>query len=379
MKEKINIIHLLNGGDFAGVDRVAINIGQEISRDLFHIIFVLLRENSQTFISKAKEIGTEYKILPMKNKMDFTTIFKLRKFIRDNNVKLVHTHEVRSSLIGRLAASMCRIPVVTHIHSPIIEDTENVFRNRVNYLIDKFTWKLTDKFISVSNYLKEMSIKQGISREKICTVYNGIHSIDDRVVPTVESEHGISSKTLLVGSVALFRHRKGIEYLIKAAADVIKIYDNVNFLLVGSFETKQYEKEIKSLIKKMGIENKFTFTGFRNDISKLMFSLDLFVLPSLYGEGLPMVILEAMSLSKPVIATDIGGISEVVEHNFNGLVVPPQDIVMLSEGMIKLIEDRRLLKKMGEKGNQIFLKRFTAKKMTKKIENIYDNVISDFN
>jgi glycosyltransferase involved in cell wall biosynthesis len=218
------------------------------------------------------------------------------------------------------------------VHSPTQRDTESTLRNIGNAFIeDKLVLPSATHIVAVSSSLKGYLLDRGVSSARITVVPNG--------VPVVRSEPAWRAPVdkWVIGTVALFRPRKGIEVLLKSLRELMVQGLNVRLKAVGTFETSEYEKSILNLVKELGLVDKVEWTGFSNDVHREMEGMHVFVLPSLFGEGLPMVVIEAMSVGIPVVASRVEGIPEVINSAEVGVVIEPNDVSSLTNGLKALI------------------------------------------
>ncbi len=184
---------------------------------------------------------------------------------------------------------------------------------------------------------------------------------------SVSKRSGITNNHIILGNIAILEPRKGQSYLIKALAIVKKKYENFeNIMLIIEGVGKERE-HLRSLAADLRIRENVVFLENEKNIFDIINILDVFILPSIEYEDFPNVILEAMSLGKPVIGTQVAGIPEQIENGVNGFVVAPRDINALSEVMLTLIKDRNKRNKMGEKSMERFNRLFS-----------YDKVISNY-
>jgi len=139
--------------------------------------------------------------------------------------------------------------------------------------------------------------------------------------------------------MALFRPRKGIEVLLESMAELKRRGVNVQLRAVGPFESEGYEEEVMSLVNRLGIADMITWTGFQKNVNEQLRQMDLFVLPSLYGEGLPMVVLESMANAVPVLASNVEGIPEAVRHGVDGLIFEPSNVTDLADKVESIVGD----------------------------------------
>ena len=261
------------------------------------------------------------------------------------------------------------LPIVHHVHSPSIADTENAIRNFRNSALEKLCLMRAARLIPVSASLEKYLLDKGHSASKIRMVANG--------VPIRQRASGMkySGKELVLGTVALFRPRKGTEVLLKAIARLRRSGVNVRLRAVGQFETEAYEESVMQLVGRLEIQDAITWTGFTSDVLAEFSKMHVFVLPSLYGEGMPMVVLEAMSTGLPVISTTVEGIPEVVREGLEGLLVAPGSVKDMAAAIRKAVDGSVDLAAMGESGLQRQRDHFSDVSMAKGVVAVYQELL----
>jgi len=312
-------------------------------------------------------------------------VIKTAKLIKKEQIDIVHTHTVRSNMIGRLAALLTGRRCVTHLHSPILRDFADYRRGRFNEAIDILTRPFASRYIAVSNSLRQEMIRKRMPGNKIVTVHNGLHieslnlSASDNRNGNIREEYGIQEKAFLLAMVALLRPRKGVEIIIRAMKSILKIFPNTYLLIVGNddiSEDPDYGKKLKTLARDLGIATNVIFTGFRDDVPSILNQCDLMVLPSLFGEGLPMVILEAMALGIPVVASNIEGIPELIEDGVNGFLFNAGDAEELSYKIIGALKDPVSLQNIVKAARQKVLNGMDGYEQARRVEKVYREVLA---
>jgi glycosyltransferase involved in cell wall biosynthesis len=223
--------------------------------------------------------------------------------------------------------------LIYHVHSPTRRDSTRPVQNWINAQTERFSVRWADRLVAVSGSLAQSLEQAGMVRDRIDVVRNGVPVAAHR--RNLQPPRG----TWTIGSVALFRPRKGIEVLIEALAQLRAQGLNVQLHAVGPFETESYEHKIKSLVRYQGLNDLVRWTGFSSDVSRELVGMDLFVLPSLFGEGLPMVVLEAMAAGVPVVGTWVEGIPEAVRDGLDGVLAQPNDADALAAAIRRVILD----------------------------------------
>jgi glycosyltransferase involved in cell wall biosynthesis len=185
--------------------------------------------------------------------------------------------------------------------------------------------------VAVSETLGQEARKQGVPKSKLAVVPNGVPC--RRVLPARPTPQG----TWTLGTVALMRPRKGIEVLLWALAALRREGLSVRWRAVGEFESPDYQRSVRGLAESLGLTVAVDWVGFTTAVDAELDRMDLFVLPSLFGEGMPMVVLEAMASGVPVVATRVEGIPEAVRHGREGLLVPPDDAAELAQAIARFV------------------------------------------
>jgi glycosyltransferase involved in cell wall biosynthesis len=217
---------------------------------------------------------------------------------------------------------------------------------------------------------------QGVPPSRIHVIRNGIdvekYSRGDRSL--FRNFLGLDTHQPLIGTIALLRPRKGIEYLLRAIRIVTKLIPEARCVIVGDAADAHYGNALRKLCEELDIVTKVQFVAFRDDIPNILSAMDVFVLPSLFGEGLPLVILEAMAAAKPVIATPVEGTKEAIVEGDTGIYVPPGNHEAIAKALIELISNPNRRDAMGQRGRQIVLAQFNGARMTEQAEKLYYDV-----
>jgi len=335
-------------------------------------------------LRKLEEAGIESFLIPMKSKRDiFGPVTKAIRIIKKEKMDIVHTHTVRSNLVGRLAAVASGRKCVTHLHSPVSRDFADLRRGRINEFIDSLTRPAASLYIAVSDSLKGEMIKKGMPRDKIVTVHNALDleslAQSAKEDAGIRKEYNIPEDAFVLVMVALLRPRKGADLLIQAMKKVLKQSPNAYLLLVGSDDISEepgHGRKLRELAHGLGMNGNVIFTGFRDNIQSIMKECDLMVLPSRFGEGLPMVILEAMAAGLPVVASRVEGVPEVIEDGVNGFLVDPGDVEELSENIINAMRNPHLLRDVAKSAGERVSSDHNGYVQARKIEELYRKLLS---
>ncbi len=277
-----------------------------------------------------------------KDRFDWTIIRDLYRLIKEKNIKIVRTHRYNANLYGRVAALLAGVPcIIASVHN-IYQRDRKLNRRIVNHLLSR----LTDKVVAVSETVKRDIVRyDAVPDGKVQVIYNGIDMSRFSAADgsTVRKEFGLSAACRVIGTVGRFTDQKGHRYLVEAAAEVMERHPDVVLLMVGDGALKG---ELTASAERLHIADRVIFAGWRRDIPALLDAMDIFAFPS-HWEGLPNAVIEAMAMGKPIIASDILPVREVIASEQDGILVPPGDSHALAGAIASLLADRVYAANMG--------------------------------
>lgn len=284
--------------------------------------------------------------------------FHLIKWMRRERFSAILTFTHDSNILGIPAAWLAGIPVrfgSHHVRYPSL--------SKIKILLH--TWimnsHIASGLVAVSGFTRTQAIEEGVNPERIHIVHNGIDilSLTANHPASVRDEILSEGEGPLVVSIGRLVPQKGQSYFVKGAAEVLKTYPRAVFCIAGDGPLKS---ELLNLIGALGISSQVRLLGNRQDIPDLLAACDLFVLTSLY-EGLPMVLLEAMSAGAPVICTNIPGVTDVITNGETGLLVPSQNVMHLAEAICRVLSDDALRRKISQNGKTLVQESFSLTRM----------------
>ena len=364
--DTVKVLHLINGEHFSGAERVQDLLAMAMPKFGYEVGFACVKPEKFPNVRESKGELFETR---MKSKFDVWCGGRVAKVFRDNDYQIIHAHTPRTLMIGRLAARKLNCPLIYHVHSPVGRDSDRGLANMFNTKLE--TWSLAgvDRMICVSNSLAGYMNELGHHQDKITVVSNGVAAIDD--LPARD----LPGSRWTIGTMALFRPRKGTEVLLDALAILKKRDIDVTLRAVGPFETKEYESEVLAQVEKLGIGDMIDWTGFQTNVNEQLRKMDVFVLPSLYGEGLPMVVLESMANAIPVVASRVEGIPEAVRDGIDGLIFEPSNPEDLAEKLQLLIGDNKTWKSMSESAVERQRNDLSDISMARGVATVYDELL----
>jgi len=321
-----------------------------------------------------EEFKKYVKLVPYETRYQFDihAIKRLKKIIRDEKIDILHTQGRRHAFFSFLLGEKTGLIKVLTRHIPFYDQFHPNMKKLIYNLFDRCSLKSVDAIVTVAKYGKKRIVEtRDINPKKIRVIYNGIDvkTFDPNRIDSSQliNEFSISPKTKIVTTIASLIERKGHKFLLQAAIDILKKFPNTLFLFVGD---GYYKSTLKQIVEKAGIKKNVIFAGFRKDIQRILRITDVMVLPSL-SEGFPDVILEAMAMKKPVVATRIAGIPEMIDDGGNGFLVPPGDVEKLKSRIMELLGNKKFANLMGERGREKVIDKFNSKRMAKDYERLY--------
>lgn len=332
-----------------------------------HEVIVMSSGNSEIVTQLEKE-GIQYVpisslITPINIIKDISSLYKIRKKMRVLAPDLVAIHSSKAGILGRIAAYSLNIPTVFTAHSWSFSPFNNFFKRKLFLFLEKYIAKITNGIITVSYNDYLIGLKHNIINKKATRViHNGIEDVRFCRNDDVRD-------TLHLIMVSRFAHPKD-HHLLLTALKNIEI-DNWELTLVGDGPNLNV---IKDYAKQLDLDKKIIFTGEKNNVIPYLEKSDVLLLIS-KSEGLPISIIEGMRAKLPIIASDVGGIKELIENKKQGLLVN-NNVEEISNALKMLLNDNKLLKKYGDSSYEKYLEHFTFDKMYKKTINFYTYVLN---
>ncbi|MEW5768652.1 MAG: GT4 family glycosyltransferase PelF [bacterium] len=308
---------------------------------------------------------------------DLKAFFKLYCLIRREKPDLVHTHTAKAGTLGRAAAYLAGVPLIIHtFHGHVLHSYFGPLKTKIFLWMERFLAKITHKIITVSQKQREEILAYGIGDpNKVISIPLGLEL--DRFINleplkgSLRKELNLSGQEVLIGIVARLVPIKDHSCFLSAARIVARRHPEAKFLVVGDGELRE---QLEKQTKKLGLEDRVIFLGFRGDLERVYADLDMVVLSSL-NEGLPVAVIEAMASGLPVVATRVGGVIDLVEDEATGRLVPPNDPQALAEGILELLASPTEASKMGRLGRKKVYPSLSAGRLVKDIENLYEELI----
>ncbi len=365
---QMRMLHLINGEHFSGAERVQQLLGQRLPETGVAPKFACLKPGK--FPGLCGLPAEQVTSIGMQGRFDLSIVDRVAAYARSCEAELLHAHTPRTALIANRVARRCGIPWIYHVHSPAARDSSRGIMNRINDWVERWSVRNADHIITVSRSLRREMLARGVDRSRLTAIANGVagHS-------PINTSRRLTLDRWRIGMIALVRPRKGIEVLLQALALLSNDEQRITLDVIGGFETEAYESDVRKTIRNLGLQSTVTLCGFTNDVPSAIRGLDAMILPSLFGEGMPMVVLESMACGVPVIATRVEGTPEVVRHGREGLLANPNDPRSLADAILEFTSDRRRWAEMSVQAWNRHQERYSDVRMAHKTASVYRHVL----
>jgi len=385
MPEKIKVLHIITRLDKGGSAENTFLTVKGLDKKRYDVTLMSgpVQDPSQERRSQVEECGIKYIHTPVLVRninvvADAIALFKICRFLAKKKFDVVHTHTSKAGLLGRFAAKLAGTPTVVHTpHGHVFFGYFGPLKTKIFILLEKLANRMTDRIVALTHREKaDYIFYRTCPEEKIAVIHSGIELDKFQEYPLTEKtklkkEVGLPVNSFVVGTAGRLVPVKGPEFLIKAAQAIIPKHPDTYFLFAGDGPLKE---DLQKKAKEAGKEKNIVFLGWRDDIAHILSIFDVFCLPSL-NEGMGRVLVEAMAHGIPIVASDVGGIPDLVTHGKNGFLVPPKNPEELAKHIQILIEDEEKRGKMGEAGKKM-TSRFSHDTMVKSIAELYEELLT---
>ncbi len=318
---------------------------------------------------------------------DVYALISLTFFFKKERFDIVHTHTLKASFLGQLAAFLAGVPIrIYTIHGLDFENNDiPVYKRTLYTFVDRIIAPLVDLALSVNREDIQTAIDKGIYRVGKIKYFGGCVNLQrfnpDRFsqefIAEKKREIGIPEGVKVIGIVARLVREKGYFELFEAFQKVLLQFPNSVLLSVGPEEPEKEDGFIPEVVKKYGIENHVIFLGERVDVEELYAVMDVFVLPT-WREGLGISLLEAEAMEKPVVSSLIRGCREAAENGKTAILVPPKNPEKLAQAILYLFSNPEVARKMGEEGRKKIEREFNEKIVFERLRTEYDRLLKGY-
>ena len=356
------VLFLITEMDVGGAERCVRQLARGLDRARFAPEVAWLAGDGP-LAAGLKNEGIPTHPLGMKGKGDLRVAWRLAKLLRARRPAILHTFLFHANLLGRLLAPFARIPVV--VSSARVAERRGPWHGR----LAAWTSFLISAEVAVSEGVRRLQEAAGVPPRKLTVIPNGIDvSRFDNVRPaSLRPDLGISEGATLILYVGRLDPQKGLHHLLEAICRV----ENLHLILAGHGPSREW---LEAEARRLGLDDRTHFLGFRDDVPALLAASDALVLPSLW-EGMPNVLLEAAAARRPVVATDVEGVRDIVEDGVTGLIVPPARPDALADALQAVSASPARREKMGEAAREKVACHFSLSTMIQQYEHLYEGLL----
>jgi glycosyltransferase involved in cell wall biosynthesis len=363
---KTRVLHIIKSLGRGGAEMLLLETLKSHRKDKFEFHYIYFLPWKNQLEAELIQHGGRVTCVPASNNLKI--LFKARwieKYVKANNIQLVHCHLPWAGFVGRLVYKLTAIPVIY---------TEHNKQERYHFItkiLNKLTFNWQQIAIAVSADVAT-SIQQNISPKiKVLNITNGVSTDsfqrDESAGAEIRNQVGIKTG-VIVGTVAVFRFQKRLQEWLEIFARVSSRHPGLYGIIVGDGPLKE---ELLATRRKLGLENKVFMPGLQTDVKPWVSAMDIFMMTSVF-EGLPVALLEAMSMKCAILTTDAGGIKEIIRHNENGIMVSVNQLETMEVLLEELMQDRQRLQTLADAARISIQQAFGIDKMVAQLEELYD-------
>lgn len=366
-ERKTRVLHIIPNFGPGGAERLVVDLMEATDRDRFKVAAVSLYPESGTILEQEiRRKGLKVHFLGKHRGLDLRMIPRLCRVMRCFRPDVVHTHRyvLRYAL---LPALLCRVPVRVHTVHNVAEKEVDGIGKLVHWLAFRLGGVVP---VSISQEVARTVRKNYGRAVGTPVIYNGI--------PTARfarpaRERTAGARGLVLLHIGRFAPQKNHRLLVEGCALASREYPSMQLWLVGEGPLRA---EVERLVREKGLEERVLFLGVRSDVPELLAAADIFVLPSDW-EGLPLVVVEAMAAGKPVIASAVGGVPELIEQERTGMLVPAGDPEALAQAILRLARDPELRRRVGEAARASAVERFDIGRTAREYGELYLRLLEE--
>lgn len=368
-RDRIRIMHLVACNFFGGPEKQILKQAQHLDSDVFEPVLASFTdgERETEFLRRARGEGIKTSPIRTKNAYDTTSVRRIRQALLDNDIDLLCTHSYRPNILGLLATRGMTARQIAFSRGW----TKDNLKVQFYHWLDRRLLPRVEHIVAVSEAKKKELLKLGIAPGRITVIPNAVEipspERSDGQGQNLRKEYNLPADCRLVAACGRLSPEKGHTVFLEMAEIVRKSCDNVRFMIVG--DGPQRER-----LELLGIElletGELVLTGYLPGFSRYFPQVDILVNAS-FSEGMPNVVLEALSYARPVVATEVGGVGELIEHGRTGFLSDAGDAEGLADRVSELLQRLEVMKRMGEAGREFVAKDHSFPAQAEKLKTLY--------
>lgn len=368
-RDRVRVLHLRDTSRICGPGKTIIETACASDHARYHtlvgVFTVAGRPNA--YVDAVRARGIEVHALSARSGLDPALLRQVARVIRERQVQIVHSHDFLSDIITRLVAPWLGVATMSTVHGWI----ENHVRSRMNIKASQWALRGLDHVVAVSEATRTRVLRAGIREDRLSVIHNAIvaanYQPSNFEAGAFRRSVGLAADSIVVGNVGRLSPEKGQEVFLRAAAQLAAEEPRLRLVLAGDGPD---EAALRALATTLGIADRVIFTGHLADVRPLYRDLDVLALTS-FTEGFPNVVLEALCMGVPVLATDVGGVREIITDGDTGVLVTAGDTQQIGSGLRRLVTDSAWAEALATRGTARVMEQFEFAARTPKEEAIY--------
>ena len=360
-----------------GTETQFMTLARALDPDRFALRFGCLRQWGP-FVDELSQRSIplqEYRVTTFRSINAVRQQARFARDLRRHGTDIVHTYSFYGNVFAIPPARLAAPVVVASVRD------RGLYLTPMQKRVQRYVCRFADRVLVNAEAVKTWLVNDGFSPSRITVIPNGVDlsRFETRANPAaVRRSLGVPEHAPLVAVVSRLHRLKGIEDFLDAAALVAASHPDARFLVVGEpspVDNIAYLEELSQRAQRLGIGDRVIFTGLRDDVPALLSAVDVSVMPSL-NEALSNVLLESMAAGAPVVATDVGGTTEALEANRNGLLIPPSNVAAMTAAINRLLADPQWARELGTRARQAIVDKFSLDRMVAATAAIYEELLA---
>jgi glycosyltransferase involved in cell wall biosynthesis len=363
----MKILQLISSTGLYGAEKVTLLLSRELQGQGQEVYLGLLADQQGKYRETkeaAKNWGLKVQVFPCSGRLDPRAILAIRGFLKREKIAVLHAHGYKANFYALAGSAGLKIKKLTTCHNWLGTSAKMNFYRRLDQKLLRFF----DTIAVVAETLERQVKSSGVAEAKVKLVANGVElRAAAGNIKDLRAAWGLAEKNKVIGTVGRLSSEKGLDVLLAAAVAVSEKYPNLKIILVGDGPERE---NLRSLAAKNNLSDKVIFTGKQSNVRDWLELMDIFVLPSL-DEGMPLALLEAMAAGRPVIASRVGAIGQIMADGRGGMLVTAGDGEALAKAILKLLDEPVAAGNLAKQGREIVSREFSAAKMADQYLRIY--------
>jgi glycosyltransferase involved in cell wall biosynthesis len=370
----INVLDLRDTDRVCGPGKTILETACRIDKSEFQLsvgVFMLQRETKNLYMDALLKRGVDAVPIRTAHQFDPRIVKQIIALIKERKIDVLHSHEYKSDILAFLVRRFYPIPIITTIHGWIA----NHWKGRLYIGLGKRVLPYFDRVIAVSPKIQAELIARGVAPQRIELIHNAIvmenYQPDAYEPKLLRRRFGIPDDGIIVGDVGRLSSEKGQRDFLTAAQRINRVRKDVYFVLIGDGPDRAM---LEQYARELGIAERVFFTGHLQDVRPVYQDIDMLALTS-YTEGFPNVLLESLSMNRPILATDVGGVADIVEDNVTGRLVQPGDVEGIANGLLGMIQNPDEARRLMANGRQAVVDKFQFSRRVERVQALYRDVV----